>query len=71
MIKRYDYISNCCNTAYSETRDENQSQIYPSCVQCRQGEYVLQLETELEDLSQSQAQETSENQNIINEIVEE
>jgi hypothetical protein len=71
MIKRYDYISNCCNTAYSETRDENQPQIYSSCVQCRQGEYVLQLETELEDLSQSQAQETSENQNIINEIVEE
>ena len=64
MIKRYDYISNCCNTAYSETRDENQPQIYSSCVQCRQGEYVLQLETELEDLSQPQEIPTETDESI-------
>jgi hypothetical protein len=41
MATRYEYISTCCNTGYSETRNESDPQIYATCVQCGQGEYTL------------------------------
>ena len=47
MAIRYDYISVCCNTAYSETRDADQPMVYPSCVQCGQDGYTLVSETSL------------------------
>ena len=47
MTTKYDYVSTCCNTDYSETRNESQPQVYATCVQCGQGEYTLMAETVL------------------------
>jgi hypothetical protein len=41
MVTKYDYVSTCCNTDYSETRDESNPQVYTICVQCGQGKYTL------------------------------
>ena len=60
MITRYDYVSTCCNTEYSETRKETQAQVYSTCVQCGQGEYTLTAETKLADVEQSVYQAPSE-----------
>lgn len=49
MTTRYEYKSTCCNTDYSETRNESDPQIYTTCVQCGQGTYELINETKLED----------------------
>jgi hypothetical protein len=48
MTTKYDYISTCCNTGYSEIRDETQPQVYTTCVQCGQGAYDLVAETQLD-----------------------
>jgi len=50
MVTKYDYLSTCCNTDYSETRNETQAQVYSTCVQCGQGEYTLKAETKLADV---------------------
>jgi len=50
MVTRYDYVSMCCKTDYSETRNAEQPQVYTTCVQCGQGEYELQTETILEEI---------------------
>jgi hypothetical protein len=47
MATKYDYISTCCNTGYSEIRDETQPQVYSTCVQCGQGTYLPVAETVL------------------------
>jgi len=49
MVTRYDYVSTCCKTDYSETRNAEQPQVYTTCVQCGQGEYTLTAQTELEE----------------------
>ena len=41
MTIRYEYLSTCCNTGYIETRNEEDPQVYSTCVQCGQGEYEL------------------------------
>ena len=56
MVTKYDYLSTCCNTDYSETRNETQAQVYSTCVQCGQGEYTLTLETKLADVPQEPVQ---------------
>jgi len=48
MVTKYDYVSTCCKTDYSETRNETQAQVYSTCVQCGQGEYTLTAQTELD-----------------------
>jgi len=45
MVTKYNYVSTCCNTDYSETRNESQPQVYTICVQCGQGEYTLLAQT--------------------------
>lgn len=57
MTTKYDYISTCCNTGYSETRDETQPPVYTTCVQCGQGTYDLVLETFIHETIQEQPQE--------------
>jgi hypothetical protein len=51
MIIRYEYVSTCCNTGYIETRKVEDPMVYPTCVQCGQGEYTLVTETVLEEAS--------------------
>jgi hypothetical protein len=60
MVTKYDYLSTCCNTDYSETRNTEQPQVYTTCVQCGQGEYTLTLETKLADVEQPVYQVASE-----------
>ena len=60
MVTKYDYLSTCCNTDYSETRKETQAQVYSTCVQCGQGEYTLTAETKLADVPQPVYQESAE-----------
>lgn len=50
MATKYDYLSTCCKTDYSETRNLEQPQVYTTCVQCGQGEYTLTTETKLADV---------------------
>jgi hypothetical protein len=64
MATRYEYQSNCCNKSYMETRNEEDPMIYPTCVQCGQGQYVLITETKLEDLSQPQEVPTETDESI-------
>ena len=56
MVTKYDYLSTCCNTDYSETRKETQAQVYSTCVQCGQGEYTLKAETKLADVPEATPQ---------------
>jgi len=60
MVTKYDYLSTCCNTDYSETRKETQPQVYSTCVQCGQGEYTLTAETKLADVEQPVYQVSAE-----------
>jgi hypothetical protein len=47
-----------------ETRNEEDPMVYPTCVQCGQGQYVLMAETKLEDLSQPQEIPTEADESI-------
>jgi hypothetical protein len=49
MVTKYDYLSTCCGTEYSETRLDTDPAIYTTCVQCGQGEYTLISETALHE----------------------
>ena len=64
MVTKYDYLSTCCKTDYSETRKETQPQVYSTCVQCGRGEYTLTTETKLADVEQPVYQAPSEEQEI-------
>jgi len=49
MVKRYEYLSNCCGHNYIEVRDSEMEMIHPKCNVCQQGEYELTAETVLEN----------------------
>jgi hypothetical protein len=45
MVYKYDYISPCCNNAYSETRSEADPIVNPMCNVCKQQAYELVNQT--------------------------
>ena len=52
MAIKYEYSSTCCNHFYTETRNDNDAQVFTKCNSCAQGEYIETNRTEIEAIAE-------------------